>query len=149
MRHRIMFGCLMALYICSGFAYADPKPTEPVAPVVESSEILTHLNVKGLWFPMPVARTMLKDLYDGRSCLKLSSKLELRLETEIHQGRLLELQLASVNRELQIYKDTAESQAKTLANIADPPWYYSPYVWAIVGFAIGVGSATGIVFALK
>jgi hypothetical protein len=127
-------------------AFADPKP---VAPIVESSKTIPYHGVKGLWFPMPIARRMLKDLSTGRSCLSLSSKLELRLEQEITHSQLLELQHATTNRELRIWKDTAKVQAKTLADIHTPPWYLQPYAWAIVGFIIGSAGTVGIVFSIR
>lgn len=157
MRHLVALNCFVLVYFGgpdysnSGTrsAFADPKPEDrTVAPLLESSEIIRHQGVKGLWFPMPTARRLLRDLHIGRGAIKLGRKLELRIETEIAKTRLTEHQLASAISELQIWKDTAKEQAKQLHEIGSPPWYMRPYLWAAVGFLIGAGCTVGIVWSI-
>lgn len=153
MRHAIAAAFFLFTYFTAPFHLdigAQPACADvgSVAPILDTSELLEHNGKNGMWFPLPTARRLLKDLKMGMGAIRLGSKLELRLEAEITKNKLLEDQLASVFREAQIWKDAAEARAKELADIVNPPWYKHPYAWAIFGFVIGTSTTTLIALAI-
>ena len=161
MRHLVATCCFV--FVCGGSPYylgagtqsarADTKPrvvsSELVTPVVETSRQIKHGGRMGLWFPMPTARRLLKDLIEGRESLALGGKLELRLEAELSKSALLEQQLHSALREVDVWKTTAEAQAKELSERASPPWYKRSHTLAILGFFLGAGSTALIAWSLQ
>lgn len=102
-------------------------------------------GVKGMFFPMPVARLMLKDLKLGKAALAMQPKLELRIELEKHKTKLLELDVETVEKMSQIWKSTAEDQAKRLSK-TDTFWR-SPTLWFALGVVVA-GGAFGAAVAI-
>ena len=60
---------------------------------------------------------------------------------------LLEANLADSRKVANLWKDTAEQQAKTAA-AKDSVWR-SPYLWTAVGLVVGVGLTVGVLAATQ
>ena len=90
---------------------------------------------------------MLKDLKKGRAALDLQPKLEQRIELEKKRTELLSQEVATSDKIADVWRTTAEQQAKALAQ--KDAWWKSPYLWTAVGFVVGAATTVGISIAVK
>lgn len=135
---------IVLLWTCSAAAGTCPVNVQ-VGEAVDTtkSNRLCVNGVPGMWFPMPSARQMLKDIKSGSSekleKVKLSQKLSLCDE----RTSLLQEQVKTVDAISDSWRKSAEEQAKQAQNKSK--WYKAPTLWFAVGFvaatAVGYGLA--------
>jgi len=129
--------------LVSSSAYGQPTSQPSKTDAVG----MLHKGVKGVWFPMPVARRRLKDAKQLPKVRATLKKTEARLSNNIDRVRILELNEKTNQAITKAWKDTAEAQAKAFAS--KDAWWRSPYLWMTVGFVVGAGATVGIAVAVK
>jgi hypothetical protein len=112
------------------------------------SKLVKVEGVDGIWFPMPKAKSLLKDVKLLPKVQLQLSRVEDRLELEKRYTVILKLDLKDTEKISDLWKQTATAQAKLLAKKSTDPWWKNPYLWTAVGFVIGVGATVGIAVAI-
>jgi hypothetical protein len=130
------------------FLIAAPAWAQPASqPTTPASALLTHNGVKGIWFPMPKARALLKDAKALPATKKVLDKTETRLGNEKERSALLAKQVGTSEEIAEAWKKTAKQQAEALAK--KESFWRSPYLWVTVGFVVGAATTVGIAVAVK
>ena len=111
------------------------------------SKLVEIDGVNGLWFPMPKAKLLLKDVSRLPYLEKEIELKEKRISLSVESLDLLIKNQVSNESVIKTWKDLAEKQAKQL-NQKDP-WYKSPYLWLGVGALLGGGLVVGAVSAAR
>lgn len=139
---------VIVLLLIPALALAQPKPAPtPAAKAPPTSGPLTHEGHKGMWFPMDSARQLLKDVKLLKATQATLKKTEDRLGLEQERTKLLDKNVKSSEQISELWKKTAEQQAKALAQ--KDSWWKSPYLWTAVGFVVGAATTVGITFAVN
>lgn len=115
----------------------------------EKSVLLSHMGLAGIWFPMPQARQMLKDLKKLEEFKALEPVRKARDDLRDERLKLTEEILAKSESVAHVWKETAESQAKMIQEAKKTPWILHPYLWATIGVIAGVGVTLLIIDAGK
>jgi hypothetical protein len=137
---------LILILLLPMLALAQPKPA-PAPKKAPTSGILVRDGHKGMWFPMPKARQLLKDVKLLEGAQRTLKKTEDRLDLEKERSKLLDKNVKSSEKISELWKSTAETQAKALAQ--KDAWWKSPYLWTVVGFVVGTATTVGITFAVN
>lgn len=134
---------LAVALLLPALAWAQPA-SQPTAP---GSTMLEHKGVKGIWFPMPKARALLKDAKALPATKKVLDKTTTRLDNAKERSELLTKQVGTSEEIAEAWKKTAQQQAKALAE--KESFWRSPYLWVTVGFVVGAATTVGIAVAVK
>ncbi len=122
--------------------------TQPTAAsATPESKVVTQDGHKGLWFPMPAARRLLRDVRLLETSRTTLQRTKDRLELEKDRAVLLTRSIETSDKIAALWKSTAEQQSKALGT--QDVWWRSPYLWVTVGFVVGTATTVGIVFAVK
>lgn len=137
---------ILVLLLMPMLALAQPKPA-PAPKKAPTSGILVRDGHKGMWFPMNKAKQLLKDVKLLKENQAILKKTEDRLELQKIRTDLLDKNVKTTETISDLWKTTAEQQAKALAQ--KDAWWKSPYLWTVVGFVVGTATTVGITFAVN
>lgn len=134
----------IVIVLCCVSVFAQ---TEENKPPDTSAKLVTHDGKRGMWFPMPSARRLLKDVKLQAATESALKMTERRLILEKERSDLLVKNQVAAERIASLWKKTAAQQAKVLEK--DEAWWRIPHLWVVVGFTAGVAATIGLTFAVN
>lgn len=141
----ILLCCLVILQPIT--LLANPSTTIKLTPEeIKAGYILFH-GVKGKFYSSTKLKQLLKDLSSGQKAQELVPKLERRFELEQHRSKLLTLDVKTTEQMSNVWKSTAQDQAKQLAK--QHSMWKSPPLWFSIGVIVTTTAFTAVAIALR
>jgi len=137
---RYLLSIAITLFLMVVSRTAGGQTSPPAEAEKPKTSILTHKGVKGVWFPLPIARSLLLEIRQCRNKNVILEKTSRLLELAKHRNALYTLDQQNLETQVETWKAVAQTQAKKLQ--AKTAWYNSKPFWFALGFVAATVTAS-------